>query len=46
MRIWLNPDKLTDYNLTIDEVIAGLRPITWRYRPASSARFPLSKASV
>ena len=25
MRIWLNPDKLTDYKLTIDEVIAGLR---------------------
>ncbi len=25
MRIWLNPDKLTDYQLTIDDVIAGLR---------------------
>ena len=25
MRIWLNPDKLTDYKLTIDDVIAGLR---------------------
>ena len=25
MRVWLNPDKLTDYHLTIDEVIAALR---------------------
>ncbi|MDX9755001.1 MAG: efflux RND transporter permease subunit, partial [bacterium] len=25
MRIWLNPDKLTDYNLTIDEVILAIR---------------------
>jgi HAE1 family hydrophobic/amphiphilic exporter-1 len=25
MRIWLNPDKLTDYHLTIADVIAGLR---------------------
>src|SRR5512136_1476535 len=25
MRIWLNPDKLTDYRLTIDDVIAGMR---------------------
>jgi len=25
MRVWLNPDKLTDYRLTIDDVIAGLR---------------------
>ena len=25
MRIWLNPDKLTDYHLTVEEVITGLR---------------------
>jgi HAE1 family hydrophobic/amphiphilic exporter-1 len=25
MRIWLNPDKLTDYHLTVDEVLAALR---------------------
>ncbi len=25
MRIWLNPDKLTDYKLTIPDVVAGLR---------------------
>jgi len=25
MRIWLNPDKLTDYHLTVEEVIAALR---------------------
>src|SRR5512136_1194197 len=25
MRIWLNPDKLTDYKLSIDDVIAGVR---------------------
>ncbi len=25
MRVWLNPDRLTDYQLTIDDVIAGLR---------------------
>lgn len=25
MRVWLNPDKLIDYNLTIDEVIAALK---------------------
>lgn len=25
MRVWLNPDKLIDYNLTIDEVAAALR---------------------
>jgi len=25
MRIWLNPDKLVDYKLTIQDVIAGLR---------------------
>jgi len=25
MRVWLNPDKLMDYKLTIDDVIAGLR---------------------
>jgi HAE1 family hydrophobic/amphiphilic exporter-1 len=25
MRIWLNPERLTDYRLTVDEVIAALR---------------------
>jgi hydrophobe/amphiphile efflux-1 (HAE1) family protein len=25
MRIWLNPDRLTDYRLTVDEVITALR---------------------
>jgi HAE1 family hydrophobic/amphiphilic exporter-1 len=25
MRIWLNPDKLTDFNLTVDDVIAALK---------------------
>ncbi len=25
MRIWLNPDKLNDYKLTIDDVVAALR---------------------
>ncbi len=25
MRVWLNPDKLTDYNLTVAEVLAALR---------------------
>jgi len=25
MRIWLNPDRLVDYNLTIDDVIAALQ---------------------
>ncbi|MBU2498056.1 MAG: efflux RND transporter permease subunit, partial [Proteobacteria bacterium] len=25
MRIWLNPNKLTDYHLTVEEVIAALR---------------------
>ena len=25
MRIWLNPDKLTDYGLTVDDVIAALK---------------------
>jgi len=25
MRVWLNPDKLTNYRLTIDDVINGLR---------------------
>jgi len=25
MRVWVNPEKLNDYKLTIDEVIAGLR---------------------
>ena len=25
MRIWLNPDRLTDYGMTIEEVIAALR---------------------
>jgi HAE1 family hydrophobic/amphiphilic exporter-1 len=25
MRVWLNPDKLTDYKLTIQDVVAGLR---------------------
>ena len=25
MRVWLNPDRLTDYHLTIEEVIAALR---------------------
>jgi HAE1 family hydrophobic/amphiphilic exporter-1 len=25
MRVWLNPDKLTDYHLTIDEVLAALK---------------------
>ncbi|NLH72354.1 MAG: efflux RND transporter permease subunit [Verrucomicrobia bacterium] len=25
MRVWLNPDKLTDYNLTIEDVILALR---------------------
>ena len=25
MRVWLNPDKLTDYHLTVDDVIAALR---------------------
>ncbi len=25
MRVWLNPDKLTDYHLTVDDVIAALQ---------------------
>jgi hydrophobe/amphiphile efflux-1 (HAE1) family protein len=25
MRVWLNPDKLTDYNLTVEDVIAALQ---------------------
>ena len=25
MRIWLNPDKLTDYSLTVDDVVAALQ---------------------
>ncbi len=25
MRVWLNPDKLTDYHLTVEDVIAALR---------------------
>jgi hydrophobic/amphiphilic exporter-1 (mainly G- bacteria), HAE1 family len=25
MRIWLNPDKLVDYNLTVDDVVVSLR---------------------
>jgi HAE1 family hydrophobic/amphiphilic exporter-1 len=25
MRIWLNPDKLTDYHLTVEDVIGALR---------------------
>ncbi|KQC11460.1 MAG: multidrug transporter [Smithella sp. SDB] len=25
MRVWLNPDKLTSYNLTIDDIIAALK---------------------
>jgi len=25
MRIWLNPDRLTDYHITVEEVIAALR---------------------
>ena len=25
MRIWLNPDKLTDYHLTVDDVLAALK---------------------
>jgi len=25
MRVWLNPDRLTDYNLTVEDVIAALK---------------------
>ena len=25
MRVWLNPDKLTDYQLTVEDVVAALR---------------------
>ncbi len=25
MRVWLNPEKLTDYRLTVEDVLAGLR---------------------
>ncbi len=25
MRVWLNPDKLTDYHLTVDDVLAALK---------------------
>ncbi len=25
MRVWLNPDKLTDYNLTVEDIILALR---------------------
>jgi HAE1 family hydrophobic/amphiphilic exporter-1 len=25
MRIWLNPDKLTEYQMTVEDVVAGLR---------------------
>ena len=25
MRVWLNPDKLTDYSLTVDDVVAALQ---------------------
>jgi hydrophobe/amphiphile efflux-1 (HAE1) family protein len=28
MRIWLNPDKLTDYQMTVQDVIAALRAYT------------------
>jgi len=25
MRVWLNPDRLTDYHLTVEDVVAGLK---------------------
>ena len=45
MRVWLNPDKLTDYQLTMEDVIAAIRPTTWRFPPASSAGRRRWKAS-
>ena len=45
MRVWLNPDKLTDYHLTMEDVIRGFRPTTWRFPPASSAGRRRWKAS-
>ena len=38
MRVWLNPDKLTDYRLTIQDVVTGAAELTtWRFPPGSSA---------
>ena len=25
MRVWLNPDKLTQYNMTVDDIVTGIR---------------------
>ncbi len=35
MRVWLKPDKLLAYNISTDEIIAGLRAPEYR----SGARF-------
>jgi len=25
MRVWMNPDKLTEYNMTVDDIVAGIQ---------------------
>jgi len=37
MRIWLNPDKLTEYQMTVQDVITALKDYTWRSPRGSSA---------
>ena len=46
MRIWLNPDKLTDYQSDGERCHRGAQaPTTWRFPPVSSAGRPPSRAS-
>ncbi len=37
MRVWLNPDKLNNFHLTMDDVIHKLQDYNGRFPPASSA---------
>ena len=38
MRVWLDIDRLNDFNLTVTDVVAALEAITWKCRPDNSSR--------
>jgi len=46
MRIWLNPDRLTDYHLTMDDVLAALKAYNVEVSAGQFGGRRRSKASV
>ncbi len=46
MRIWLNPDKLTDYQMTVGDVTSALKAYNVEVSAASSAGAPAVPGSA